>query len=352
MTLKTFLHIFFCLSTSVLFSQKNSEVTMLDVSEKMIFDKPVTENCHSATIVEIEPNKLAAAWFGGSYEGAKDVGIYISYFKNTNWSDPENIIKPLIKNNDTLPCWNPVLFKSKSKKLHLFYKVGKNPREWFGAMISSLDNGKTWSEPTYLPTGFLGPIKNKPIQLNADEILCASSTESVNNNQWRSHIEKYNDTTGEWTKIAIENKGEFDIIQPTFLIHSKDTLQILCRSKHNKLITSWSTDKGLHWVNTDSTSVVNSNSGIDAVSLKNKGFLLVNNPLKMGQEWYNGRNVLDVEYSKDGVQWKKVFDLENKKEGEFSYPAIIQTQDKKIHVLYTYNREYIKHTSFQINRTN
>ena len=34
--------------------------------------------------------------------------------------------------------------------------------------------------------------------------------------------------------------------------------------------------------------------------------------------------------------------------GEFSYPAIIQTTDKRIHVLYTYDRKYIKHTSFEI----
>jgi len=48
------------------------------------------------------------------------------------------------------------------------------------------------------------------------------------------------------------------------------------------------------------------------------------------------------------VSWIKLFDLENEEKGEFSYPAIIQTTDKKIHVLYTYNREYIKHTSFNL----
>ena len=77
-------------------------------------------------------------------------------------------------------------------------------------------------------------------------------------------------------------------------------------------------------------------------------FLLVNNPLPQGKDWFNGRNVLDVEYSKDGVNWKKLFDLENQKEGEFSYPAIIQTSDKKVHILYTYNRKFIKHTAFDL----
>jgi alpha-L-fucosidase len=57
---------------------------------------------------------------------------------------------------------------------------------------------------------------------------------------------------------------------------------------------------------------------------------------------------LDVEYSNDGLKWKKLFDLENQPEGEFSYPAIIQTSDKKVHVLYTYNRKYIKHVTFDV----
>ncbi|MNY55194.1 hypothetical protein D3C86_1911520 [compost metagenome] len=68
----------------------------------------------------------------------------------------------------------------------------------------------------------------------------------------------------------------------------------------------------------------------------------------MGKDWFNGRNVLDVEYSKNGLSWSKLFDLENQKEGEFSYPAIIRTSNKKVHVLYTYNRKFIKHTIFDL----
>jgi predicted neuraminidase len=75
---------------------------------------------------------------------------------------------------------------------------------------------------------------------------------------------------------------------------------------------------------------------------------LVNNPLPQGKDWFNGRNVLDVEHSNDGVHWEKLLDLENQSEGEFSYPAIIQTLDGKIHVLYTYNRKYIKHVAFSL----
>lgn len=338
------------LLVSVFFACKSikNEPKAVNIIQNYIAANPVTAASHASTLVELEPNTLLAAWFGGKYEGAKDVSIYISSYKEQKWSAPKKLIEPLIKDGDTLPCWNPVLFKSKSQNLYLFYKVGKNPREWFGAMIVSKDDGKTWSNPKYLPKGILGPIRNKPIETTPGIILCGSSTESIDDNKWRVFIETYAEATDSWTITNINDKKNFDIIQPTFLVHSDKEIQILSRSRHNKLISSWSEDNGKTWQKTDSINVVNSNSGVDAVTLSNKSFLLVNNPLKMGKDWFNGRNVLDVEYSKDGVNWNKLFDLENQPEGEFSYPAIIQTSDKKIHILYTYNRKFIKHTTFDL----
>jgi len=324
------------------------EPKAINIAQNYITDYPVTTASHASTLVELEPNILLAAWFGGKYEGAKDVSIYISSYKEKKWSAPKKLIEPLIKDGDTLPCWNPVLFKSKSQNLYLFYKVGKNPREWFGSMIVSKDNGNNWSNPKYLPKGILGPIRNKPIETAPGIILCGSSTESIDDNKWRVHLERYTENNDTWEKIAIDDKKQFDIIQPTFLVHSDKEIQILSRSRHNKLISSWSEDNGKSWKRTDSINVVNSNSGVDAVTLANQSFLLVNNPLKMGKDWFNGRNILDVEASKDGVHWKKILDLENQPEGEFSYPAIIQTSDKKVHILYTYNRKFIKHTIFDL----
>ena len=142
--------------------------------------------------------------------------------------------------------------------------------------------------------------------------MCGSSTERVEkNNTWRVHIERYTEATGNWEKLPVENNKGFDIIQPTFLVHSKNTIQMLCRSKHNKLVTSWSNDQGITWKHTDTINVVNSNSGIDALTLTKNSFLLVNNPLPQGDNWYNGRNVLDVEFSSDGLNGKNFLNLEN-----------------------------------------
>lgn len=334
---------------SVSCASLKKEPKAVNITQNYIADNPVTAASHASTLVELEPNTLLAAWFGGKYEGAKDVSIYVSSYKEKKWSAPKKLIEPLIKDGDTLACWNPVLFKSTSRNMYLFYKVGKNPREWFGAMIVSKDNGNSWSNPKYLPKGILGPIRNKPIETSPGIILCGSSTESIDDNKWRVHLEKYTETTDTWERIDINDPKQFDIIQPTFLVHPDHEIQILSRSRHNKLISSWSEDNGKTWQRTDSINVVNSNSGVDAVTLSDQSFLLVNNPLKMGKDWFNGRNILDVESSKDGVHWKKILDLENQPEGEFSYPAIIQTSDKKVHILYTYNRKFIRHTTFDLN---
>jgi hypothetical protein len=67
--------------------------------------------------------------------------------------------------NDTLiyPCWNPVLFKNRECKLSLWYKAGPSARPWWGMVLTSTDEGRTWTSPERLPLGILGPIKDKPL---------------------------------------------------------------------------------------------------------------------------------------------------------------------------------------------
>ena len=308
----------------------------------MVYVSPPFKECHASTIIEVEKNRFLIAAFGGSREGNKDVSIWLSKNHDNNWLKPKMIDTGTSSDGIDYPCWNPVLFKSRSGKLTLFYKVGPSPREWWGMYKTSSDNGKNWSSSRRLPNGILGPIKNKPIQLENGTIISPSSTEIKNEEglSWKIHIEMSDDDGANWKKIPIDQKTKFDVIQPSVLIHDEQKLQLLCRSRDNSLMQAYSNDNGLKWGKVTRTKLPNPNSGTDAITLKNGYHLLVYNPLKNGGD---DRKKLSVAVSKNGIDWEDQIILEEKKGFEFSYPAVIESLDGKIHISYTYDRKNIKH---------
>lgn len=338
----------FLSSASILFAQPLNDFPIKVISDSPIFlPSGAFKACHASTIVETEPGNFIAAWFAGSYEGANDVGIWTSFHKNNKWTAPLEIAVGKDSLGQRLPCWNPVLFKTSNNKLILFYKVGKNPREWWGMAIESIDNGKNWSNPIMLPNGFLGPIKNKPIQLSDGKILCPSSIETTDG-IWSVHLEITDESITKWSRIEIKKDSSVGVIQPTIIKHSDGRLQMLCRSRQNVVYQTWSKDNGLHWSKLSKTTLPNPNSGIDAATLDNCSFVLIYNPLLQGKDWSNGRNVLNIAVSKDGESWEDIYQLENEKDGEFSYPAVIQASDKTIHITYTARRKVINHTVLKV----
>ena len=303
------------------------------VRSDFIYDEAPFPSCHASTIVELAEKKLLAAWFGGSDEGNPDVGIWIARHDDAGWSTPTEVADG-VEDGQRFPCWNPVLFRSPNGALILFYKVGPSPSEWWGLLKRSSDGGVTWSAAERLPAGFLGPIKNKPVLLANGTLLCGSSTE---HDGWRVHLERTGDLGKNWKKTAPLNDGRtLGLIQPTIFTHPQGKLQILCRSQQKYIVESWSDDDGLSWTAPRNTPLVNPNSGIDGVTLHDGKALLVYNHTE------RGRSPLNVAVSSDGKIWSAALVLENTP-GEFSYPAVIQSNDRQVHITYTWNRKKIKH---------
>ncbi|TWR25266.1 sialidase [Mucilaginibacter pallidiroseus] len=311
------------------------------VKQELVFDAPPFKQCHASTMVQTQTGELLMACFGGSQEGKNDVSIWLSQL-DAGKPNPIIVADGIV--NDTLryPAWNPVLFQTKKGKLFLFYKVGPNPREWWGKVKTSADNGRTWSAGVKLPRGILGPIKNKPVQLANGVILSPSSVE-VNENRWIAHIERSADEGKTWAYIPIDTAGKFDVIQPSILKYGGKKLQVLCRSKQGAVVQAWSADNGLTWGKLSKATLLNPNSGTDAVTLKSGKQVIVYNPDVPGKDWFNGRGKLRVACSADGKTWRDVAVLENGDKEEYSYPAIIQTKDGLIHITYTFDRKNIKH---------
>ncbi len=146
-------------------SLSSGQSTLKIIQENLVYNSPPFNSCHAPTIVEVTPNKLLVAAFGGTHEGHKDVSIWLCENQNKSWSYPFKIADGAMYNSVQYPSWNPVLFKAREGKLFLFYKVSPEPSKWWGMFRTSDDNGNSWNEAKKLPNGILGPIKNKPIQI-------------------------------------------------------------------------------------------------------------------------------------------------------------------------------------------
>jgi alpha-L-rhamnosidase len=139
-----------------------------------------------------------------------------------------------------------------------------------------------------------------------------------------------------WRSEALNTAEEWEAIQPTVLLHGDGVVQILCRSRQQTVLEAWSQDHGRTWSPLARTGLPNPSAGIDAVRLRDGRFLLVYNHTR------RGRGRLNVALSKDGREWFAGIVLEDEA-GEFSYPAVIQTRDRMVHVTYTWKRQRIRH---------
>lgn len=309
------------------------------LAEELLFDDAPFSQCHASTIVE-GPRGLVCAWFGGVHEFHPDVGIWLSREQEGRWTPPVRVA-----GGEGNPCWNPVLFQPRGGPLLLFFKVGPDPVRWWGMLQSSQDGGLTWSSPRRLPNGILGPIKNKPLETAEGELLCPSSTED---DGWRVHLEATRDLGASWERIGPINDGrEFEAIQPSLLTHVDGRLQMLCRSRQSHVTESWSEDGGRRWGPMSATALPNPNSGTDAVTLADGRQLLVYNHTVESGPHPRGRERLNVAVSPDGRRWAASLTLEDEPGQEFSYPAVIQCSDGRVHVTYTWKRLRIRHVTLE-----
>ena len=181
-----------------------------------IWEEAPFPRAHASTIVEAPDGTLIAAWFGGSGEGQKDVGVWSSRRpKGGAWSPPVQLYK-----EPDQPAWNPVLFRGDGDTIWLYFKIGPSPRAWSGAYMTTTTAGAEWSQPGWLPSGMLGPVRAKPIRLANGDILAGTSLESYRT--WSSWMEISSDGGRSWSKhgpllFGDPERDRIGTIQPTLL---------------------------------------------------------------------------------------------------------------------------------------
>ncbi len=293
---------------------------------------PFTE-CHASTLLALNHNGFLAVWFGGSKEGNDDVAIW-GAIRYRQWGAPF-----LIAKLGDEPHWNPVLFRTAAGRIQLFFKVGKTIADWRTWVLASDDEGQSWSSPAELvpgdQSGGRGPVKNKPILL-ADNALLAPA--SVEREEWRAFTDRSTDGGATWQRSApVEMTG--GAIQPTLWESAPGQVHMLLRTTIGEIYRSDSADGGRSWSKGYPAGLPNNNSGIDLAQLTDGTLALCCNPA--GTNW-GPRNQLALLFSQDnGESWSEPFYLENEKDGEYSYPAVIPLPDNRFAVTYTHRRRGI-----------
>ena len=378
----------------------NADIPQRDKAVKcsqFLYEQASFPQCHASTIVELPNGDLLAAYFGGLHENNPDVCIWVSRKPkgHDQWDKPilaadgvfllgtDDARIAGVDNTTTkatagpiLPrkgwdidqmrrkaCWNPVLFQMPDGELLLFFKVGVKVADWTGWLVRSKDGGKTWSEREPLKEGFLGPIKNKPELVN-NRLICPSSTEHGGN--WKIHFEILDLATGEWkyvgpipakmmklSKDLLNEEAEekpIGCIQPSIIKLKDGRLQVLCRSRNQKIATSFSSDGGDTWSEVTLLDVPNNQSGTDAVTLKDGRHVLIYNDFEtLPGENKGVRTPLSIAISDDGTHWRHVLTLEDSPISQYSYPAIIQGRDGSLHCVYTWRRQKVSYRKIDLN---
>ena len=325
------------------------------MKKEFIITELPTDFCHASTVIKT-PDGLLSCWFGGTHEGKADVAIWYSRKLDGKWTAPVKLADGAESN------WNPVLFYNEQGKLHLFYKEGQQISDWQTYLLTSEDDGKTWSKASEMVVGDVsggrGPVRNKPITLSNGSVVAGGSIEK---GIWSAFVDVSTDGCVTWEKSApIEiaglsyNTGEKTeesniavseqsfygrgVIQPSLWESAAGRVHMLLRSSEGYVYRADSEDYGKTWSDAYKTELPNNNSGLDLVKTPFDGNLyLVCNPVQAN---WGMRSPLSLFKSEDnGITWRKLWDLESEP-GEFSYPAIIAS-DEGLVITYTWNRKNI-----------
>jgi predicted neuraminidase len=109
-----------------------------------------------------------------------------------------------------------------------------------------------------------------------------------------------------------------------------------------KVMVNVTTDSGASWHQYPSLPITNTDSSIALLRLRSSRLVLAANPQR-------GRNKLQLFVSDDdGSNWQTARTIEDDPDpgGQYSYPALLQTHDGRIHLTYTYQFRTIAHAAF------
>lgn len=338
------------------------------LKKEFIWDDPSSlyKACHVSTCVKNDNGDLLVAHFGGTKEGALDLGIWLSRRIDGKWQKPKRI-----KYMYGFQHWNPILHQDGDKVL-LYYKVGHGTHDWYTLVTESYDFGESWTESKEAVLNDHSPrvaTKNNILVASDGRWFGGTSTEDDLNHD--CYIDISEDRGQTWNIHPIPfthqhlphpNKIEWEgvkelwesdpaivlkwdgIIQPALWQSGEKTFHCLMRSSRGSIYRSDSYDNGETWCEAYPTELPNNNCGINVVQMSDGALILFYNPINVN---WGERTPLSAIISVDnGLTWSGRYDFETDP-GEYSYPYAI-VKDNLIDLTYTWRRQKIVHCELEI----
>ena len=357
----------------------------MKIIESQTIPTPCISN-HAANILELLNGDILCTWFGGSMEGSSDISVYLSRRNNETgvWSDAVKMSKDSSRSEQ-----NPVLFRKDSDEIWLFYtaQILADQGTSLVRIRKTFDEGLTWSEETDLFPEAGTFVRQKPVINPQGYILLPI---------WHSNMKEAFGLDHSMVKISKDGGCTWEtseVPESYGCVHMnimEDCKTAYYRSRKADFIyRSISVDDGLTWSVPQPTQLPNNNSSIQA-SIDNavKTLIIFNDIRAAGREkessvppwiknreeflasceitersavWGVPRNPLVIASSADdGKTWIKEIVIENDAAlrsphdtkgsfiGDYSYPSILLTKDGKVHIAYTYLRDYIKYVTLEM----
>lgn len=342
-----------------------------------------SQHVHGSSIVALPNGDLLSCWFQGSGERqANDVRIMGSRLqKGTNrWSQPFEMA-----DTQRWPDCNPVLFLNNKGKLFLvwiavlanrweqsllrvktstdFRDMGAPKWQWQDNILLHPDSSFAeqveqglkaiahpsvgWSEyaPAYdkmIISAAKDAQKNsigwmtriKPLLYDNGRIVLPLYSDGFN-----LSLMAISDDDGEHWKASapLVSRGG---IQPALALRKNGDIVALMRDNGDapgRIQMSVSRDRGAQWTPASDIQIPNPGSSLELITLLDGRWLLVCNDLE------EGRYALSLYLSNDeGMQWQKIGILANDslQSDSFSYPAMIQDEEGRIHITYSHHSRY------------
>ncbi len=309
---------------------------------------------HPATICELQNGDLYITYYGGLGEYEGDTAVYAMRKAkgDADWSKPEIIADTPHRSEGNAAAW-----LAPDGTVWLFFVTNYGPT-WSDARVKykiSKDNAHTWSDAAILVFEQGTMCRSRPILLNDGDYLLPLYHETGDDREKTasdtcSYFLRYNRDTSEWTPTN-RIYSKMGNLQASPVQIDDDYLVTYIRRggsfgplPEGVLYRSESKDGGYTWSEGKETQFPNPNSAADFIRLANGHLLLVFNDNNEGE-----RMPLTVAISTDNdVSYPFRRNIVEKPGDTAAYPSAIQTQDGKIHVVYTSGeRTIIQHAVFE-----